>query len=197
MALPTVGQAVGFGDPTARKRGEMAASGRLVGVLLLGFGLILGVGITLWLIFSVLDRKTERTGAVFGFVLLFGCLVLPLVGGGIYFLVKGRAEAKDIARVQEQRRLLDIVTTRGQVSIADLVLEMNATRDSVQRDLNELVGRGLFSGYVDWNKGMLYSVEASKLQGQTHCPNCGGELQLAGKGLIKCPYCGAEIFLTG
>ncbi len=44
---------------------------------------------------------------------------------------------------------------------------------------------------------MLYSVEASKLQGQTHCPNCGGELQLAGKGLVKCPYCGAEIFLTG
>jgi ribosomal protein S27AE len=74
---------------------------------------------------------------------------------------------------------------------------MNTSRDVVQRDLNELVGRGLFSGYVDWNKGMLYSVEASKLQGQTHCPNCGGALQLAGKGLIKCPYCGAEIFLTG
>ncbi|MEA2512417.1 MAG: hypothetical protein QOF01_2068 [Thermomicrobiales bacterium] len=175
----------------------MAASGRLVGILLLGFGLILGVAIVLWLVFGVLDQKTERTGAIFGFVLLFGCLVLPLVGGGIYFLIKGQAEAKDLARVQEQRRLLDIVTTRGQVTIPDLVLELNSTRERVQRDLNELVGRGLFSGYVDWSKGVLYSVEASKLQGQTHCPNCGGELQLAGKGLIKCPYCGAEIFLTG
>lgn len=175
----------------------MAASGRLVGILLLGFGLILGVAITLWLIFGVLDNKTERTGAIFGFVLLFGCLVLPLVGGGIYFLVRGQAEAKDITRVQEQRRLLDIVTTRGQVSIADLVLELGSTRERVQRDLNELVGRGLFSGYVDWAKGMLYSVEASKLQGQSKCPNCGGDLQLAGKGLVKCPYCGAEIFLTG
>jgi hypothetical protein len=175
----------------------MAASGRLVGILLLGFGLVLGVAIVLWLIFGVLDDKTERTGAIFGFVLLFGCLVLPLIGGGIYFLVRGQAEAKDIARVQEQRRLLDIVTTRGQISITDLVLELNSSRDRVQRDLNELVGRGLFSGYVDWNKGMLYSVEASKLQGQSNCPNCGGELQLAGKGLIKCPYCGAEIFLTG
>jgi DNA-directed RNA polymerase subunit RPC12/RpoP len=186
------------GDPETRCgkveiRGTMAASGRLVGVLLLGFGILLGIGIASWLLLGDLDTAAT----VFGFVILFGCLVLPLIGGGIYFLVKGQAEAKDIARVQEQRRLLDIVSTRGQVSIADLVLEMQTTRDRVQRDLNELVGRGLFSGYVDWNKGVLYSVEASKLQGQTHCPNCGGELQLAGKGLIKCPYCGAEIFLTG
>ena len=171
----------------------MAASGRLVGILLLGFGIVLGIGIAAWLLLGDLDAAAT----VFGFVILFGCLVLPLVGGGIYFLVKGQAEAKDIARVQEQRRLLDIVSTRGQVSIADLVLEMESTRDQVQRDLYELVGRGLFSGYVDWSKGVLYSVEASKLQGQTRCPNCGGELQLAGKGLIKCPYCGAEIFLTG
>ena len=27
------------------------------------------------------------------------------------------------------------------------------------------------------------------------CPNCGGALELAGKGLIRCPYCGAEIFI--
>jgi ribosomal protein S27AE len=72
---------------------------------------------------------------------------------------------------------------------------MNSTREQVQSDLHALVSRGLFSGYVDWSKGMLYSVEASKLQGRTTCPNCGGQLQLAGKGLIKCPYCGAEIFL--
>jgi hypothetical protein len=174
----------------------MAASGRVVGLLLLLFGIVLGVGISLWLVFGVLDDKTERTGAIFGFVLLFGVLVLPLVGGGIYFLIRGQAEAKDLARVQEQRRLLDIVMTRGQVSIADLVLELKSTRDKVQVDLNELVGRGLFSGYVDWQKGMLYSVEASKLQGQQQCPNCGGALELAGKGLIKCPYCGAEIYLS-
>jgi hypothetical protein len=174
----------------------MAASGRLVGLLLLLFGIVLGLGISLWLIFGVLDDKTERTGAIFGFVLMFGCLVLPLIGGGIYFLVRGQSEAKDLARVQEQRRLLDIVSTQGQISIANLVLEMKSTREKVQRDLQELVGRGLFSGYVDWQKGMLYSVEASKLQGQQQCPNCGGALELAGKGLIKCPYCGAEIYLS-
>ncbi len=175
----------------------MAASGRLVGILLLGAGLVIGAAIILWLVLGVRDGKLQGTGAVFGFVLLFGFLALPLIGGGAYFLVRGQAEAKDLARVQEQRHLLDVVTTRGQVSIPDLVLEMNTSRDRVQRDLTDLVGRGLFSGYVDWSKGILYSVEASKLQGRETCPNCGGQLQLAGKGLIKCPFCGAEIYLTG
>jgi ribosomal protein S27AE len=175
----------------------MAASGRLVGLLMLGAGLILGLSFWAWLFVAASEDEGPSGGGVMLGIVLSLFLVVPLVGGGIYFLVKGQAEAKDIARVQEQRRLLDIVKTRGQVAIPDLVLELNSTRDKVQSDLNELVGRGLFSGYVDWDKGMLYSVEASKLQGQRQCPNCGGTLELAGKGLIKCPYCGAEIFLTG
>lgn len=174
----------------------MAASGRLVGLLLLGAGLIIGIGFWAWLIQGMREDRIQGSGAVFGIVLsLF--LVVPLVAGGIYFLVKGQAEARDIARVGEQRKLLDIVSTRGQVSINDLVLDLNSSKDKVQTDLYQLVGRGLFSGYVDWSKGVLYSVEASKLQGRQQCPNCGAPLELVGKGLIKCPYCGAEIFLTG
>lgn len=173
----------------------MAASGRVTGAILLVVGAILGLAVGAWLILGVQDGKMERTGAIFGLILLFGFLVLPLLGGGFYFLTRGRAEAKDLVRVEEQRRLLDIVLTRGQVTVSDLVLELNSTRETVQNDLTALVGRGLFSGYVDWSKGMLYSVEASKLQGRETCPNCGGRLQLAGKGLIKCPYCGADIFL--
>ena len=180
-----------------KRQGEtMAASGRVVGLIMLGAGLILGIGFWAWLIQGMREDRIQGSGAIFGVILsLF--LVVPLVGAGIYFFLKGQAESKDLARVQVQRRLLDIVTTRGQVSIPDLVLELNSTRDNVQRDLNELVGRGLFSGYVDWAKGMLYSVERSKLQGQQQCPNCGGKVELAGKGLVKCPFCGAEIFLTG
>ena len=175
----------------------MAASGRVVGLLLIIVGAVLGVGIGAWLWLGMREGNLQGSGAVFGLIFLFGILVLPLIGGGIFFFIRGQAEAADLAEVQEQRRLLDIVSTRGQVTIADLVLELQSTRDRVQRDLNALVGRGLFSGYVDWNKGVLYSVEASQLQGRQTCPNCGGKLELAGKGLIKCPYCGAEIFLQG
>ena len=173
----------------------MTASGRVVGLLLLGAGVILGILATAWLYSGVHEGTLKSSGAVFGGILA-ACIVIPLVAGGIFFVLKGQAEAKDLSRISAQRRLLDIVSTRGQVSIGDLVLELHSTKDQVQRNLEELVGRGLFSGYVDWNKGMFFSVEASKLQGRQTCPNCGGALELAGKGLIKCPYCGAEIYLS-
>lgn len=185
----------GSGGAGKQKAGDMRASGRVVGLILIAAGVIIGILGAVWLTTNVQSDDLERSGAIFGAAILAAVFVIPLVGVGIYLLIKGRAEAADLADVDRQRKLLGIIGTRGQVSIGDAVLEMNSTREQVQSDLHALVSRGLFSGYVDWSKGMLYSVEASKLQGRTTCPNCGGQLQLAGKGLIKCPYCGAEIFL--
>lgn len=173
----------------------MNATGRTIGIILTAAALVLAIALGVWLYLGMQEGSIEGSGAAFGATLFAGVLILPLLGAGIFFIKKGSDEAKNLARVQEQRKLLDIIKTRGQVAISDLVIEMNSTTDNVKNDLYDLVGRGLFSGYVDWNKGTLYSVEASKLNGQHNCPNCGGQLELGGKGLIKCPYCGAEIFL--
>ena len=100
-----------------------------------------------------------------------------------------------MSEVRQQRLLLNIVQTRGQVAISDVVLEMQSTRDAVQQMLYDLVGKGLFSGYVVWDEGMLYSAQASKLRELSRCLNCNGELELGGKGVIRCPYCGTEYFL--
>lgn len=173
----------------------MAASGKVIGIVLIGAGVVLGIAITAWIWFGVNEGNLEGSGAALGLSLLLGLIVLPLVGGGAFLFIRGNAEARELSVINEQRKLLDMVKTRGQLDIDDAVLELNTTRDTVQDNLHALVGRGLFSGYVDWERGTLYSVDARELTSRSTCPNCGGQLELAGKGLIRCPYCGAEIFI--
>lgn len=173
----------------------MNSSGRMIGIIMVVIGAIIGVLVALWLASGLNEGTLRGSGALFGAAFAFLVLVAPLVGGGIFFLSRGRAEEQATSKARTQRRLLDMVTTRGKISIIDIAQELKLSRGDIESDLYDLVGMGLFTGYVDWNKGVLQSVEAVQLQGEQHCPNCGGALELAGKGLIKCPYCGAEIFL--
>lgn len=173
----------------------MGGSGRVVGVILIIAGVVIGVASAVWLLAGMNEGTLRGSGAALGFVLIFGVFVLPLLGGGVYLLIQGRSEAREMADIHQQQELLAIVETQGQVKISDLVLELKSTKDGVVQDIRALVGRGLFSGYIDWQGGTLYSVDASKLNGRRTCPNCGGPLEIAGKGVIKCPYCGAEIFV--
>ncbi len=53
---------------------------------------------------------------------------------------------------------------------------------------------GEFTGYMNWDEGLLYSADASKLA-HDRCPRCGSEITLAGKGVAQCAHCGSEIFL--
>ncbi len=174
----------------------MRSSAKTIGILMTIGGALLLALVVAWVLQGVANDDVEGTGATLG-IGLAAIILLPVILGGVFMLFKGRSESADLARVDQQRKLLNLVQTRGQVTIADLVLDLKSSRDEVQSDLVDLVGRGLFSGYVDWKRGMLYSVEASQLQGRKNCPNCGGEVELGGKGLVTCPYCGAEIFLTG
>ena len=173
----------------------MRSSARTIGLLMAGGGTLVLLGIIAWGLQGLSNDDFEGTGFTL-LVIVALIVLLPIILGGLFMVIKGRSEEKDLAEVDQQRKLLNLVMARGQVSISDLVLDLQTTRDAVQQSLTDLVGRGLFSGYVDWSKGMLYSVEASKLQGQHNCPNCGGQMELAGNGKITCPYCGADVFLT-
>ena len=172
----------------------MTKSGRLIGAILIVVGVFVCLGCSAVSFFSTRNVEAGQTGGfVLGLVLaLF--VAIPLVGGGIYLMMRGRAEESEMVEVSRQRKILDMVKTRGQVNISDLVFELKSTSDQVRNDIHKLVGLGLFTGYVNWKEGVLYSREASQLTGNK-CPNCGGEQAFAGKVVITCQYCGSDIFL--
>lgn len=177
-------------------------SGQVLGGVLVLLGIVGGLGCGAWLVVSALSPgkglRLGAGGAVLGGIVLAVVVVPTLIAGGILLARGGRAAAA-ASRDQEvgvkQRRLLDAVKTRGQVPISDLVLDLKSTRAEVQQWVHDLVGMGIFSGYVNWDEGILYSAEASQLRDLTRCKHCGGEVQLAGKGVVRCGFCGTEYFL--
>ena len=171
----------------------MIGQGRVVGVILIIIGLIIGLAVTLWLLSGLAEGTLRYSGFALGLVVAL-VLAIPFLAAGGYLFMKGRVEARELAELERERRVLDMVQTQGQVRVADVALEMGLTRDQVKEYIYDLVGKGLFAGYINWDEGVLYSKQASELP-RDKCPNCGGELELAGKGVVRCPYCGTEIFL--
>lgn len=168
-------------------------TGRLVGVILIvvGFGIAVIAG--LWLALQV--QSFGADGVVIGAAIAFIPVAL-LVGGGIYMYVIGSREAVEESSMHQQRQLLDIVKSRGQVAVADLAIEMKTSADNVKNLLHQLVGLQVFSGYVNWEKGVIYSSDAKQLRELDKCKNCGGEIKLVGKGVVTCRFCGTEYFLS-
>jgi len=172
----------------------MAKNSKTFGIILIIVGVLVFFGCSAAVMATTMNAEANSFGgAVLGIVIsLF--VAIPLIAGGIFVMVRSRSEAAQQVDAVRQRKILDMVKARGQVDISDLVIELNSTTAQVRDDIYKLVGMGLFTGYVNWNKGMLYTKDASQLTGQS-CPNCGGEQSFGGKGVITCQYCGTDVFL--
>ncbi len=170
--------------------------GKAIGIVLIALGLG-GCGLAaLWLIVgATMEHKLSPAALVLGLGLAF-IVIAPLLGGGFVILRRSGEEAKAMAYAEMESKLLGMVKAQGQVEIARAALELGLNRDQVKEMIYDLVHKGFFSGYINWEEGILYSQEASKLKEGARCPNCGGQLELAGKGVVRCPYCGTEIFLS-
>src|SRR3990172_6388984 len=159
---------------------------RIIGVVLI----VVSLGIDAWL-GAGLASGSRATGVALGFVLFS----LPFLAVGIYLLMSSRGEIKAESKADKERTILNSVMTRGKVSIADLAIEGDLNREQVKAYIYDLIGKDLFRGYVNWERGELVSAEAAQIKDGA-CPNCGGKLELAGKGLVRCPYCGTETYLS-
>ena len=168
-------------------------TGKIIGLVLV----IVGIGVcllsVLWVAVGYSAGSYETLAApVLGAGIAF-VLTAPLVGVGIFLYIKGQRETVEFAQVEKERKLLGMVQAQGQIEISDAALDLDASRDQIKEWVYDLVHKGLFAGYINWDEGTLYSRDAAQLGDK--CPNCNGEMELAGKGVVNCPYCGAEIFL--
>ncbi len=170
--------------------------GRVVGVVLIVAGLLIGVIAAAFLLSGVSSGGLTTSGALLGIGIAFVVLVAPLVGFGVMMLSQGAAEGRRQVQAERQRRLLDIVSSRGQVAVNDIALEMQISQEEIRALVHKLVGLQVFSGYINWDKGILYSDAAQQLRELDKCRNCGGEIQLVGKGVLTCKYCGTEYFIS-
>ncbi|GAB4248637.1 MAG: hypothetical protein Kow00129_09410 [Thermoleophilia bacterium] len=159
---------------------------RIIGIVLL----VVGAGIAAWLAAELAGGRSPGPIAL-GFVLFS----LPFLAVGVYFLLQSRGEERELARLQKERNILSAVETRGKVGLSELALEIDASREEVRDYIYDLIGRDLFRGYVNWERGELVSAEAAHIK-EDACPNCGGKVELAGRGLVRCPYCGTETYLS-
>ena len=171
----------------------MTSSGKTIGIIMIVAGIAIALVATLFFASGAASGRMP-SAMILGFGLVFVAVVLPLLGVGGFLFVKGRQEAAAFAEIEKEKKVLNMVLAQGQVRVSEIALELNATRDQVKEWIYDLVGKGLFTGYINWDEGILYSRQASEM-GTSKCPNCGGELELAGKGVVRCPYCGTEIFL--
>ena len=172
-------------------------TGKSIGIILVVIGIGICVVAGAWLLTSALGSETNLrlSGAILGAALAF-VIAAPAVGVGVFLFVRGQREAAQMAEVQKEQKLLGMIRTQGQISISEAAIELDVPRDQVEDWIYDLVDKRLFAGYVNWDERMLYSRDASKMRDDNRCPNCGGELELAGKGVVRCPYCDAEIFLS-
>lgn len=177
----------------------MSGQGRLVGWLLIGAGAVIAVGVLAWGAAGMAEGRLQPTGFALLAVGVIVIIAAPLIGGGIVVMRQGTHEAAEVAMLRQEQRLVGMVEAQGTVSIAQAAVELGVSRDQLQAFVYDLVGKGLFTGYVDWKGGKLVAQDAAQIQEATasgRCPNCGGQVELGGKGVVRCPYCGAEIFLS-
>ncbi len=170
--------------------------GRIFGIILILVSLVICLASAALLGTQLFSEESASIGGqVLGFVTVLIFVIVPIAAIGAYLLLKGRGEEAKMAKAKQQRQILNRVLAQGKVTFSEIALDLNIPRAEVEDLIRDLVGKQLFTGAINWNDGILYSKEASQLKEDHRCPNCGGELELAGKGVIECPWCGSEVFL--
>jgi hypothetical protein len=124
---------------------------------------------------------------------LLGGLLCGVAGATLWMWARREEQAAKPAK--KLRSLWKLLKEQGKVKFEEIAAHLGISKAEVPKWIYKLGAAEAFTGYVDWKDGVLYSVEAGLLGEGKGCPQCGGRLEPAGKGIFKCQHCGAEVFL--
>ncbi len=168
--------------------------GKGMGLFFIGLAVLIALAAAGFMAAGYWTGKLGAPGAVLGFI-LFGLVPASVAAGvGVFLFLAGRKRERESQRAKQLERILGLIRSRGQVPIDQIMVELRMDRQAVQDAIYELVSLGLFTGYIDWERMIFYTADASQV-GSTTCPNCGGQREFVGKGIVRCPYCGATLFI--
>jgi hypothetical protein len=88
------------------------------------------------------------------------------------------------------------VKSRGYASLDELAQTLDTDVAAIRELVYQLADLQVFSGYADWQSGVLYAAEDKKLRLLRLCQYCNRDIRLEGHGRITCAHCGTEYFLT-
>lgn len=173
----------------------MSGYGKYIGMILVGVGLCFSIGVGAYFWSGYQTHAVTQPGALLGFILFALIPFLGLTSVGLYLFFSGRAEQRTLSRIEQKEYLLGLIKAHGKISLKEIMAQMNLRPQEVSAFIYELVQMGLFAGYINWKNETFFSQDASALELQKNCPQCGAIRELAGKGAILCSHCGAESFL--
>lgn len=88
-----------------------------------------------------------------------------------------------------------MVAARGRVHVRDLARHLKLRPAMVRRLVAHLAEHDGFTGWVDWDNGLVVSAAATSLREARQCPRCAGEMRVEGVGMVACFHCGCEVYL--
>lgn len=157
--------------------------------ILLAFIITLGTG--LW--FAVEAGRGKAileifTQAIFAFV-----LIILLFVWGLY-----QRYAKDLEQLTQanfsQLELLDVIQKNQQaLSFDELADRLEASRSQISEALKSLVDLQVFSGYINWNQGIVGYLPSEK-GFPALCITCQARLEPA-QNSLTCPNCQTIYYL--
>ena len=171
-------------------------SQRQIGYSLTAYGMMVGgsllIGISLFQLMQSWEMVWWKEIINKGAFLLVG-LLCGVAGATLWMWARREEQAAKPAK--KLRSLWKLLKEQGKVKFEEIAAHLGISKAEVPRWIYRLGAAEAFTGYVDWKDGVLYSAEADLLGEGKGCPQCGGRLEPAGKGIFKCQHCGTEVFL--